>query len=186
MGYGPGGDGELAVPPVEAIRISRRILWIGGDAYPLQNIARVWVSVLPLHSLAVIKQATRLTRFLLGLCLPLVVIAITAEHWWDSPIWLVTLAAFTLLAGVVIGSVGGAALVQAKRNPDYALSIETSGRPGVVLISKDRRPLEELMRRIMDTVDRPESEFRIYVNSVQYGDRITQFGDHNRGKVIRA
>lgn len=168
---------------MEEIRISRHVLWIGGEAYSLRNIAYASVSVLPLDSSAVFKKATRLTRGLAGVCFLLVVAAITVNKWWGGPLWLAALAAFMLVSTVIIGSVGGAAVIRAKRNPYYTLSIQTSGRPDVALVSKDRPALEELMRRIMDTIDNPESEFRIQVNNVQHGDRINQIGDFNVGKA---
>jgi Family of unknown function (DUF6232) len=168
---------------MEEIRISRHVLWIGGEAYSLRNIACASVSVLPLDSSEVFKKATRLTRGLAGVCFIPVVIAITVNGWWDGPLALVILGTFMLVSWIIIGSVGGAAVVRAKRNPHYTLSIQPSGRPGVALVSKDRSALQELMRRIMDTIDNPESEFRIQVNNVQHGDRINQVGDFNVGKV---
>lgn len=154
------------------VRISRRVLWVGSEAYPLQNIARAQaVRVTPRSRWT---GRNRAVGGCLGfLALWLIVGLAAAAH---SPALGLLLAALVVIAIIV-------ALTRRKKQPYYALIIETSGAPRRALVSTDGAEVSNLVKEIMDAIDNPEAEFQTVVHNIQYGDNFVQVGNQNVGKV---
>lgn len=154
------------------VRISKRVLWVGSEAYPLQNIARAQaVRVTPKSrwtgkSLAAVGCLGFLALWLI------VGLAAAAR----SPAVILLVVALVVAAIIV-------ALSRRKKAPYYALIIETSGNPRRALVSTDGAKVGNLVQEIMDAIDNPEAEFQTVVHNVQYGDNFVQVGDRNVGKV---
>lgn len=152
------------------VRVSKRVLWVGEDAYPLQNIARARAALWK-------PDANKGLNGCLGCLGTAVVIAILAGASASKN------TALTAVVWVlVIGAAVAAVVWSRRRKPRYALQIETSGNPFTVLVNTDKEQLDRLVREIMDAIDNPEAEFQMQVENMHVGDRIFQVGDHNTGK----
>src|SRR6266568_8317188 len=155
------------------VRISKRVLWVGSEAYPLQNIARARaVRVIPKSRWT---GKSRAQAGCLGFLAFLFVLGLGAAAHSAGGV-LVVVVAIVAVAIVV-------ALTRRKTQPYYALIIETSGNPRRALVSTDGAQVGNLVEEIMDAIDNPEAEFQTVVNNVQYGDNFVQVGDRNVGKV---
>ncbi|HEY3873279.1 MAG TPA: DUF6232 family protein [Actinocrinis sp.] len=156
--------------------VSKRVLWIGGEAYPLSNIARA--------------QALRLTN------------AGRGKTVWRNALGIVGWLVLWGIASAIIGSGVGVAvaalvavaliirnvlrIIRELTKPDlFALVLETSGAPHRALVTDDGDLVVRLVRQIMDAIDNPEAFFEMHVNQYHYGDNLTQVGDHNIGKAMR-
>ncbi len=128
------------------VAVRRQVLWIGGEAYPVHNIARAQTVLLkPLRGRAV----ARFMGFLI--------------------LWLVLGIGVMLVAGpyvpreLVFGVIGVLVLVNLIKlvrrlvTPRlYALVIETSGSPRTALITKDERQLRTVVESVMNAIDNPK------------------------------
>jgi hypothetical protein len=153
------------------VRVSRRVLWIGSEAYPLHNIARV-------QGVKIIHQVIDTGRAMTILLILGVVIAGGAFAMGQSAAHAVGIA---VIAAFVIGVFFLLSTQQKKF--EYALIIETSGTPHRALVSSDQGVITDLVARIIDAISNPQAEFQVQVSNVQYGDRVTQIGNQNVGKA---
>jgi len=164
------------------VRVSRRILWIGGEAYPLHNIARAQTVKVTPRRAAMAWSFVKATLLWVGLGVA-AALALGYAHRSESGdpmvrgIWmavaaLVGLSALKLLAGLAT-------------RVRYALVIETAGSPRTALVTRQRHVADQLVHRIMDAIDNPQATFEVQVENLHVGDKIEQFGDHNVGKVAR-
>jgi hypothetical protein len=159
------------------VSVSRRVLWVGGDAYPLGNIARArQFMVIPKRSFAI----RRFLRTLGSLFAALLAIAFVSEAQKNDSIkavggWVV----------IVLFALSIYRLVRRLRmRPLYKLIIETSSSSNTAVVSHDADEVNTLIRLIMDAIDNPQAEFALRVENVHIGDRINQYGDHNTGKTV--
>lgn len=152
------------------VRVSRRILWVGAEAYPLQNIARAQtIEIVP-------RRGAAIGRYVMMVVLWLILggAAALAIH---------ALAVLVALVLIVISTIR---LIKAlSRRTFYALVIETAGTPRTALVSADRNMVNRLVHLIMDAIDNPQAEFQFQVENFHVGDKIQQFGNQNVGKVYR-
>ncbi|MEV7419475.1 DUF6232 family protein [Streptomyces sp. NPDC089919] len=165
------------------ISVSRRVLWIGAEAYPLNNIARATtVRVEPDRK----KAAARFGKSLF-VAAALAVGAATALRQAD----LGDSEREQYLRGVTItfAALGVLFLLQllsvVLRRTYYALVIETAGTPRTALVTTEQALVHELVRKIMAAIDDPHMSFRQTVTNYygQVGDNINVFGRNNTGKV---
>jgi len=162
------------------VQVGRRILWVGGAAYPLQNIARVRTEKLTPRRGAMLWFFAKATLFcgLVGLAA-----TIALDHV-DAPVdeyrirRAITAAVTTLVLLNAIRLVAGLA-----RPTRYALVIETSGSPHTVLATNGQSIVEQLVRQIMVAIDNPDAEFSIQITNYHVGDNIWQFGPYSIGKA---
>lgn len=164
------------------VKISRRVLWIGSDAYPLQNIARAQTLTITPPRQTPIKEYLKAAVgwIILGI---VVTVALTFVGLHNSTavglLWIIIL---------VVLVVRTFRLISALRNKSknyYALIIETAGTPNTALISPDANVVIELVHEIMDAIDNPQAEYSQQVTNVHLGDKINQFGNSNIGKISR-
>ena len=176
------------------VSVSRRILWVGAEAYPLRNIARAQAIELPP------QRGTAIRRYLGAVifCVILGVVAAVAATKLTT-VASVPSSAFTALHGVEIAAVALIAistirlLVKLSARTLYALVIETAGTPFAALVSTERNRVIELVRMIMDAIDNPEADWNLTVENFHvgdqihgdkiYGDKIKVAGSRNVGKV---
>ncbi|MFG2962747.1 DUF6232 family protein [Streptomyces sp. NPDC048288] len=161
------------------IRVSRRVLWVGSAAYPLQNIARVMPETLRPSFAKIFKSVGRwfLVAYvvLVGYAL-YVTQGQTLAAGLIAPAVLGILAAF-LVSGLIrlVWAISGDTL--------YRLNIETAGAASAVITHPDNELVSDISRSIMEAIDNPEAEFQFQVENFHVGDSITQFGNANTGKV---
>ncbi|WP_031082223.1 DUF6232 family protein [Streptomyces sp. NRRL WC-3549] len=165
------------------LRVSKRLLWVGGAAYPLQNIARVFTFVLRPRR----KEAIALfcKRVVLAIS---VATGLTVVIWLSTSIasigrpgdggggglvtfvWMVTLA-------VVAYFVTELTPVLAAR-PHFVLAVETSGPSTAMVTSSDPNHLLRLVSQISHAIDHPEAEFTVRVEGISASPHIYHFGDN--------
>ncbi|WP_157849642.1 MULTISPECIES: DUF6232 family protein [Streptomyces] len=161
------------------VSVSRRVLWVGGDAYPLQHIARarqlVWWP--PKKSRTII----RFVRQLIGLLFATAAVGAFVKNSAD-PGAAAAVPNILLLAGLVF--IVYRLVVKLRQRALYKLVIETSNAATTAVVSHDARQIGSLIQMIMDAIDNPQAEFALQVENVHIGDRINQYGDHNIGKQV--
>jgi len=179
-----GGYYGMATPKQRAleVHVTDKILWIGPDAYPVQNIARARV-----RDLVPLKQKSPWGIFLKSL-VKWVVIAVVAtivvavthiNEAWGGLIWLFTLI-FIVIAAVKLVI----HLLRKKAITYYALTIETAGTAWDALVSDDRSIIEEIIGKIIEAINGLPVDFQRVVNNfINIGDNIKQYGNNNIGKV---
>lgn len=181
---GPGGLSAVSYKrQVIDVRVSRRVLWVGEAAYPLQNIARAQrVKLVPKRG-AALRSYVKAVLFwmLLG---TVAAIALSTAGLLRS--------GASTLAGLVIIAVPVLIVVRTIRligvllpRELYALIIETAGTPRAALVSADESQVLELVHLIMDAIDNQKAEFHMRVETLHIGDKIQQFGDQNVGKATK-
>jgi hypothetical protein len=160
------------------VRVSRRVLWIGSDAYPLQNIARAQARKITPHPGTPVRDYIKavIGWLIVGIILSAILGAVAHSGALAALVWLAVLA---VLAWRTVQ------LVQKLHldNTYYALIIETAGNPNTALISRDASVVSELVQEIMAAIDNPNAEFSQNVTNYHLGDKITQYGNSNVGKI---
>ncbi|MFE3600719.1 DUF6232 family protein [Streptomyces sp. NPDC059096] len=157
------------------VQVSRGILWVGAETYPLRNIARTSMKELvPDRRKAKMHFAKTLVR---DLFLMLIAFGIMQASTLFGT--LILLLALGLIARGVI------ALQRTLAAPTlHVLELTTSGTPQTALTSDDKKQMDQVFHQIMEAMDNPEVQFRYEMQTFNInGDSIYQVGDHNVGKV---
>jgi len=163
-------------PEVTNVQVIKRILWVGGDAYPLHNIARVQPSTLvPRRGPMLWDYFKEIVRWVL---LGIAAVVVIGLFWFGSNS-LLGLVAVIVLVLIVVSTIK----LIAKLRTFYALVIETAGMPYTALVNPDSNLVTRLVHQITDAIDNPQAEWQILVVN-HIGDKIFQFGDYNMGKVV--
>ncbi|MFJ9776296.1 DUF6232 family protein [Kitasatospora sp. NPDC101157] len=161
------------------VRVSRRVLWIGGDAYPLQHIARarqlVWWP--PKRSRTVI----RFVRQVFGLLFAVSLLSALTHNSTDQA-QAAAVPGVLLLAGFAFCLYRF--VTRLRQKPVYKLVIETSNAATTAVVSHNSWQITNLIQLIMEAIDNPQAEFALQVENLHVGDKITQYGDHNTGKRV--
>jgi hypothetical protein len=162
------------------VRVSKRVLWVGSDAYPLQNIARAQVGTLrPEHGTPVRNYLKDLLRWI-GLCVAIfIATAILGLHKADAYVIYV----FVVLIVISTIRLARALDQERKKRPYYLLLLQTSGDPRTVLASTDQDQIYELVRVIMEAIDNAAIAYQNWISN-HYGDIISQYGNENIGKML--
>lgn len=161
------------------VRVSRRVLWVGGDAYPLHNIARARrFQLLPPKRARVI---IRFSRQVIGLLVADAVLGSLLgrganQETIKDVIGLVALAFFAVSLYQLVKRL--------QMRTVYQLVIETSSSSNTAVVSHDAQQVGNLIQLIMEAIDNPLAEFALQVENIHIGDQINQYGDHNTGKKV--
>ncbi|MEU6622098.1 DUF6232 family protein [Streptomyces litmocidini] len=143
----------MARRKVIRVEVSKRVLWIGASAYPLQNIARATtVRIKPPRARAVgnFVKAVLVTGLLLVAALALA----QSGELSGSDRELITRGA-GVTAAVLVAAFLVRLLVVLFTRTYYALVVETSGNPLTLLASLDRDEVHQLVRDIMRAIEDP-------------------------------
>lgn len=174
MPYTKAWGSRMAKSVVTDVTVSRRVLWIGAEAYPLSNIARATtVKVDPPRGQAIARFMKSVVTVII---LAVVALVVLPNGYSDAAV----LGALVLL-GLLVVQLGGAIL----QKTYYALVIETAGSPNTALVTNDLTLVHDLVRVIMEAIDNPQASFHQQVNNYigQVGDNFKVFGSGNVGKV---
>jgi hypothetical protein len=147
-----GGD-AVSRSKIINVGVRQGILWIGGEAYPLHNIARVQaVELAPRRGRAV---GTFVKEILVWAALGAGgIVALRFAELRGSEVETFTgYIAIGALALALISMIR--LLVALARRTFYALVIETSGTPHTAVISPDEALLNQLVHQIMAAISNP-------------------------------
>ena len=157
------------------VKVSQQILWVGGEAYPLRNIARARVVRLTVRRGAAFGRFLGFTLLWLVLGMGATVALRAAKSQGvhlDRNLGDVVL----VVTGVLIGLAVLRLLYLLVRPALFALVIETAGNPHTPLITTDEEVVSQIVREIMAAINNPAARFKYTVNNIHNGDKYG--GDH--------
>ncbi|WP_329615534.1 DUF6232 family protein [Streptomyces brevispora] len=164
------------------LRVSKRLLWVGPAAYPLENIARVFTFVLrPRRKEAIVLFCKRVA-LTLAMAVGLTVLILLVDG--VASIGRGESSGGPFLALVWLGTVGGliyflVELMQVlSASSHFVLAVETSGPSTAMVTSRDPNHLIQLVGRIAYAIDHPEAEFTVRVEGISASPQIYHFGDN--------
>ncbi|MGW8762245.1 DUF6232 family protein [Streptomyces sp. NPDC055815] len=143
----------MARRKVIKVEVSKRVLWIGAEAYPLQNIARATtVKFKPQRA----KAVGRFVKYLLitGLLVVAALAVAQSGEVSGSDRELITRGA-VVTATVLVVTFLVQLIVALFEKTYYALVIETSGNPLTLLASVDRGEVHQIVHEIMRAIEDP-------------------------------
>ncbi|MFD7430051.1 DUF6232 family protein [Streptomyces sp. NPDC059814] len=164
------------------LRISKRLLWVGPAAYPLENIVRVFTFVLRPRRKEAIALFCKRVALMLVMAVGLTVLILLVdgvatlsrgESGGGPFIFFVWLGAAGALAYFLLEMTK----VLAARE-HFVLAVETSGLSTAMVTSHDPNHLIELVGRITHAIDNPEAEFTVRVEGISASPQIYHYGDN--------
>ncbi|UVS76966.1 DUF6232 family protein [Actinokineospora sp. UTMC 2448] len=148
------------------IAVRERFLWVGEEAYPLHNIARVW-------STPVRPDVRRALGRFLATCAFGVLVGMAGAY----------LSGMSAMGGalfLIVAFVGLLVLIiTLARRTRYGLIVETTGPPYALIVSRDEAQVGGLVKQIAHAINNPQAEFHYVIENLHFGDNITQIGDRN-------
>jgi Family of unknown function (DUF6232) len=155
------------------VQVNQGILWVGSEAYPLRNIARVQpVKLVP-------NRGRALRRYLIAAVF-FVVLIVAAEVAARAASQVSSTQGYNALHGVEDGAFALAAVLavistiwlitRLLRRTAYALVIETAGTPRTALVTYDENLVFHLARRITAAISNPQDHWR---------ERVTVINNNN-------
>ncbi|MGV9554895.1 DUF6232 family protein [Streptomyces sp. NPDC003401] len=156
------------------LKVSKRLLWVGEAAYPLRNIARVHTFVLKP------KRMEAFSDFLKGVAYTVVALAViqainasnSSGRAADDSAQVLWVLGLTVLVWLF------SRMLKAWASPDeHVLAVETSSGSTALVTLPDPAQLKQLVLYITHTIEHPEAEFQVWVQSLQVNPRNYQFGD---------
>lgn len=167
------------------VRIHQRVLWIGPEAYPVQNIARVSTAEV------VYRKGAAIGRFFghlllwpfLGMVALVALFAADVLETDDQ----------TNTAIAVVGSIVGLlVLIELLRMVNvisgrrlWALVIETAGTSHRAVVSSNKQQLDQVVHTVVSAINNPSVEYSMHVQNLHVGDNFAVSGSNNIGKVAR-
>jgi len=167
------------------VAVHQRVLWIGGEAYPVQNIARAQtIRVEPDRVRAAIRFAISAAVVAL-LAIAATIAGREVRNHSQSNLWVQQHGhqfgpTIALLAGVLLLLPLIRLLRILLRSTYYALVVETSGVPRTALTSRDPSLIGGIVQAIMNAVENPMITYNVRVKNLHAGDN---YGDTFAGKV---
>jgi hypothetical protein len=159
------------------IKVSRRILWIGDEAYPLHNIARTRTFRL------VPRRGPAIARVVVTLLLGATVKLVGSSALLPREIRATVLGVVELGIVVLILASLVSLLVVLSRRTLHTLVIETAGQPVGVIASRRAHDVQQLVHKITDAISNPLAEFTQRIENYYGSHVVKQYGDHNIGMV---
>ncbi|MFF2405950.1 DUF6232 family protein [Streptomyces sp. NPDC058092] len=170
------------VPPLSRgvdvdLRVSKRLLWVGGAAYPLQNIARVYTLTIHPRRKEAIVRFCRNVAITLAVAIALTILgAVATIGSEDVGGGIITFVWYVTVAGLIYFVVELISVLTAQSH--YVLAVETSGPSTAVVTSANREHLNQLVGYIAHAIENPETEFQVKVESITISPKNYYFGDN--------
>ncbi|MEU4274440.1 DUF6232 family protein [Streptomyces tanashiensis] len=168
-------------PPRQSLLISKRLLWVHGAAYPLENIVRVHTFDLTPRRGAAFAQFLKRGGVTLLILLLLMWISDATSGGWDgssSDLSDVTGFLMVLVVVALIYFIGDM-LAVVFAGTHHVLAVETNGR-STALVTAPREQLNELVVSIAEAIDKPDAELHAHVASLA----ITNYGNYHFGNSV--
>jgi hypothetical protein len=152
------------------IRISRRILWVGQQAYPLSQVVRVHPGELRLRRTAALKDFGRRAGATIALAFLALIAMVCVGRTVPVQVWVV----LWLIAGVLV-TTHSVRLIRLLRLPKlYVLRVSMAGSEQAAVVSTDKAKIYDLTAQVADAIDNPAAEFEVRVDNLEfvYGDKV--------------
>ncbi|EFG04231.1 Hypothetical protein SCLAV_p0744 (plasmid) [Streptomyces clavuligerus] len=170
------------------IRVSKRLLWIGGAAYPLHNIARVYTYTLNPRRKEAVLRFFRRVGITLAVTAALTLLGGTIAalaQGEETPATLLGLMWLASGAFMIYALVDMIAVLTAQ--PHFVLGVETAGASTAVVSGRDHGQLRQLVHLISDAIENPQAEFQVRVerlvisspSNYYFGDNVNMYGGSN-------
>ncbi|MEU4949362.1 DUF6232 family protein [Streptomyces lavendulae] len=174
------------------LSVTRRLLWVGGAAYPLQNVARVYTFLLkPRRKESVVAFAQRSALTLLAALAFTVFgtiagfLARAADTNFDGSIrfvWIVTGVALLYYFADMMAVLTAAA--------HFVLAVESNGQ-STALVTGPTDRLNQLVHQIAYAIENPDTELRVQVQRLTisnpshyyFGDTVNMYGGRGNSGV---
>ncbi|GGU78346.1 hypothetical protein GCM10010275_11350 [Streptomyces litmocidini] len=176
-------------PPRYGLVISKRLLWVHGGAYPLENIVRVYTFVLRPRRGDAFARFLKRGGFTLALFLFLAYLSNPSSGGSDME---GSLGTVLFVVGMVLVYYFGdmASVVFARSH--HVLAVETNGR-STALVTGKREHLNQLVRSIAEAIDEPDAEFKASVETLAvtnygnyfFGDSVNMYGGSGNTGVAK-
>jgi hypothetical protein len=161
------------------VAVEKQVLWVGAEAYPVNNIARAQTIELKPGRARAVFGCLGLGLLWVALAAAAAFAIITLELDDDNPS-LVRALPFIVAAGLILINFIG--LVRKLARPTlYALIIETSGNPHAALVTADERLLRVIVKSIMGAINNPQVSYGpVSVTSYEIGkiEKLGNLGAH--------
>jgi hypothetical protein len=152
------------------VRVSRRILWVDDDAFPLALVTRVRPVEYRPNRRGMASTYSRRAGATIGIAIVgLMFLSCLGDA--VSPALSIAFA-MVMLAIFVTHTVR---LIRGlTRSNLYVLSVSTAGSAHAAVISTNRDVVYELSTRVVDAIDNPSAEFEIRVDHIEivHGDKV--------------
>jgi hypothetical protein len=167
------------------VGVRQRVLWIGSEAYPLSNIARVSTADVVHRKGVAIARFIAFTLFwlLLGVIV-LVALVVGNVLQTDEQTDLAIKVAGGIVGVLILYRLARLLSLLTQRSL-WALIIETAGTSHRAVISRDRSLLNTLVREIVTAINDPRATFSHTINNLVMGDQYNQLGRNSIGKVTQ-
>jgi hypothetical protein len=154
------------------VRISKRILWVGPQAYPLSQVVRVHPVELRLKRIAVLREFGRRAGATIGIAVLGLLAMAVAGRAVPLLFWVV----FWLIVGGILlfHTVHLARLLRLPKLYVLRVAMAGSGRDQAAVMSTDESQIDDLTTQVADAIDNPAAEYEIRVDNIEfvYGDKI--------------
>jgi hypothetical protein len=167
------------------VKVERGVLWVGAEAYPLQNIARArTVRLVPNRAWAARRFARAVVQcVLLGIAGAVALRLANNQSSENGYRLLHDGGNAAIVVSIAIAAIGLITLiVRMSRRTFYALVIETAGTPRRLLVSTSQAELDGLVRNIMEAIHNPAIApyQNTFVNYDLRGAQGVQIGEGNK------
>ncbi len=151
---------------------------MGGAAYPLENIARVYTFTLhPRRKDATVRFLKNVAIVLSGAFALTILAGLTSLANREAAESILTFVWLGAAAALVWSLVEWLAVLTASSH--YVLAVETSGPSIAVVTSEDRGKLQQLVGQITHAIDNPDTElYGVRVDTIMISPKNYHFGDN--------
>ncbi|MET9433999.1 DUF6232 family protein [Streptomyces sp. NPDC006551] len=158
------------------LTISKRILWVGGAAYPLHNIARVYTFTLrPRRKEAVLLFLKRVA-LTLAVAAVLTLLGGLATMGSEGGETILTWVWFVAFGVMIYALVEMITVLSAQSH--FVLAVETSGASTALVTAQNPEQLRQLVHSITHAIEHPETEFQVRVETLTINPTNYYFGDN--------
>ncbi|MGW8778675.1 DUF6232 family protein [Streptomyces sp. NPDC055796] len=169
------------------LTVTKRLLWVGGAVYPLQNVARVYTFVLHPRRKEAVLTFLRRTALTLLTAMGFTLFGAMANFLARGEDTFSTLIAYVWFAGaaaVVYFIVDLLSVVTAASH--FVLAVESNGQ-STALVTGDAGHLNALVHQIAHAIENPDTELRVQVerltignpSNYYFGDAVNMYGGSN-------
>ncbi|WP_037835318.1 DUF6232 family protein [Streptomyces sp. NRRL S-244] len=169
------------------LSVTKRLLWVGGAVYPLQNVARVYTFVLHPRRKEAVVTFLRRTAITLLTAMGFTLFGAIADFLAHETETFSTLLVFVWLGSVVAAIYFFADMMGVLTAAShFVLAVESNGQ-STALVTGEAGHLNRLVHQIAHAIENPDTELRVQVerltisnpSNYYFGDAVNMYGGSN-------